>query len=222
MMNTYTPTRNFVIHDIVLPIITFVLLEMHCISRIRSRGLGDYFIRQTFASIPLIIAVISMSVLYQVPSSDPQITPTPMEGMYIPAPEWFFVTFQLPYWYYPPRNWPTFLFWIPFLFLALVFILPYLFKKKKEGHEDDAARKKARYANMAYVGVGGIVCFLLVAGLLWGSVKTPWMGCNSCHNTAMGDRMGIPPVSYKDTLRNPLLLDNRWMMRHWYEPQVVW
>ncbi len=223
MMETYTPTRNFVIHDILLPIITFVLLEIHCLSRIRGRGFGDYFIRQTFAAIPLIIAVAAMSVLFPVPTSDPEITPLPMEGMYIPAPEWFFVTFQMPYWFYPPRMWAIFLFWIPAIFLALVFILPYLFtRKKRDVHLDAPAAKRAKYANFLYMGVGGIVCILLVTGFFMGSAKAPWMGCNSCHNTAMGDRMGIPPVSYKDTMRNPILLDNRWMMRHWYEPQVVW
>lgn len=223
MMTTYTPTRNFVIHDIVLPIITFVLLEIHCLTRFRARGMKDYFIRQTFASIPLIIAVIAMAVIYPVPSEDPGVLPLPMDGMYIPAPEWFFVSFELPYWFYPPRNWPMFLFWIPFFFLVLVFIIPYLFKRKKRGVvQDEPAKKMSRRINLAYMGVGGIMCVLLVVGLLWGSVKSPWMGCNSCHNVAMGDRMGIPPVSYKDTQRNPLLLDNRWMIRHWYEPQVIW
>ncbi len=223
MMLTYTPTRNFVIHDIVLPIITFVLLEIHCLSRFRARGMADYFIRQAFASIPLIIAVIAMSVIFPVPSGDPEILPLPMDGMFIPAPEWFFVTFELPYWYYPPRNWPMFLFWIPFFFLAFTFLIPYLFKWKKKGvHQDEKARKLSRGINFAYMGVGGVICILMVVGLLWGSVKAPWMGCNSCHNRAMGDRMGIPPVTFKDTKRNPVLLDNRWMMRHWYEPQVVW
>ena len=223
MMTTYTPPRNFAIHDIVLPLITFVLLEIHCLARFRARGMADYFIRQTFASIPLIIAVIAMSVIFPIPSADPETIPLPMDGMYIPAPEWFFVTFELPYWYYPPRNWPMFLFWIPFLFLVLAFILPYVFtRKSKKVQQGASAAKVSRRINFLYMGVGGIVCTLMVVGLLWGSVKAPWMGCNSCHNVAQGDRMGIPPVSYKDTRRNPLLLDNRWMMRHWYEPQVVW
>ncbi len=221
-MTSYTPTRNFVIHNIVLPLITFVLLEIHCLSRIKSRGFNDFLIRQFFAAVPLVIAVISLSVIYPVPTEDPQIIPFPMDGQYIPAPEWFFVTFLLPYWYYPPRDWTLYVFWIPFIFLMLVTALPYLNKRKSKKELEQMPAKRRKWMRIGYTAAGATVGGLLILALLWGSVKAPWMGCNSCHNTAMGKRMGIPPVTYKDTERNPLLLDNRWMMRHWYEPQVVW
>lgn len=221
-MTAYTPTRNFVIHDIILPLITFVLLEIHCLSRLKTRGFKDYMIRQTVAVLPLIAAIVALSVMFPVPTEDPEIIPFPMEGLYIPAPEWFFVSFLLPYWYFPPREWHIYLFWIPFILLAAAIALPYLNKRKTRAQLEKMPPKRIEVMNVLYVGVGGVICSLLVVGLVWGSVESPWMGCNCCHNVSMGDRMGIPPVSYKDTDRNPLLLDNRWMMRHWYEPQVVW
>ncbi len=221
-MTSYTPTRNFVIHDIILPITAFILLEIHCLSRLRKRGFKDYLIRQFFAVIPLIIAVLALSVIFPVPTQDPEIIPFPMEGVYVPAPEWYFVTFLLPYWYFPPRDWQAYLFWIPFILLAVTFSLPYLNRRKSKEELASIPERRKKLMRLGYVGVGGLIFGLALFGLLWGSVDSPWMGCNSCHNTAMGDRMGIPPVTYKDTERNPLLLDNRWMMRHWYEPQVVW
>jgi len=221
-MTSYTPTRNFIIHDIILPLSAYILLQIHCLGRLRKRGFKDYFVRQTVAIIPLLIAIVAFAMIFEVPTEDPQIIPFPMDGQFIPAPEWFFVTFLLPYWYFPPREWAFYLFWIPFILLMLTTLLPYLNKRKKREEIAAISEKRLKYLKTAYAGVGIAFGTLLVVGLLWGSVKSPWMGCNSCHNVAMGDRMGIPPVSYKDTERNPLLLDERWMMRHWYEPQVVW
>ncbi|MDH5541664.1 MAG: cytochrome b N-terminal domain-containing protein [Nitrospinota bacterium] len=221
-MQSYTPTRNFVIHDIVLPLLTYILLQIHCLSRLRKRGYGDFFLRQTVATIPLIIAIIAYSVAFPVPTEDPEMIPFPMDGQYIPAPEWFFVTFLLPYWYFPPREWSLYLFWVPFIILVVFFLLPYLNKRKKKDELEKIPEKRRIWMGKAYTWAGIIGGALFVFTLLWGSVDSPWMGCNSCHNVSMGDRMGIPPVTYKDVERNPLLLDNRWMMRHWYEPQVVW
>ncbi|MBF0292894.1 MAG: cytochrome b N-terminal domain-containing protein [Nitrospinae bacterium] len=223
-MTAYTPTRNFAIHDIILPIITFILLEIHCLSRMKKRGFWDNMARQSVAALPLIAVLVALAVQYPVPTEDPEVLPLPMDGQFIPAPEWFFVTFLLPYWYFPARVIPVYLFWLPLIFFAALIALPYLNKRRRKAHgeEDAATLKKQRMMSLAYIGTGAIVSTVLAVGLFWGSVKGPWMGCNCCHNVAMGDRMGIPPVTYKDTKRNPLLLDNRWMMRHWYEPQVVW
>ena len=222
VMTSYTPPRNFVTHDIILPIITLIMLLVHCIYRLRSRGYKYYFIRQFLSATPLVAVIITLSLIYQIPTESPEVIPFPMDGQYIPAPEWYFVTFLLPYWYVYPRDWSIYLFWIPFIFIVVLFVLPYLNKRKSKAAVKAISEKRLKLMRISYIGIGTIVGSLLIIGLLWGSVKSPWMGCSSCHHAAMGDRMGIPPVTYKDTVRNPLLLDNRWMMRHWYEPQVVW
>lgn len=221
-MTSYTPTRNFVIHSIILPILAFILLEIHCLSRLRTRGFKDYLIRQIVAIIPLIILIIFLSLFHSIPSEDPEIIPLPMDGQYVPAPEWYFVTFLLPYWYFPPREWSIYLFWIPFIFLLAILALPFFNKRKSKKDLTAIPEKRRKWMSIGYTVIGSLVAGLILTGLLWGSVKSPWKGCNSCHNVSMGVRMGTPPVTYKDTNRNPLLLDNRWMMRHWYEPQVVW
>lgn len=221
-MTAYTPTRNFVIHDIILPLATFILLEIHCLSRLKKRGLKSYFLRQAVAAIPLFVAIVALSVIYPVPSEDPEVIPLPMDGMYIPAPEWYFVSFLLPFWYFTPREWAFYLFWIPLAFYLFLLALPFINRRKPKSEREKLSRKRLRWMGGLYAAAGTLAFAALLGGLLWGSVESPWMGCNSCHNRAMGARMGIPPVTYKDTVRNPLLLDNRWMIRHWYEPQVVW
>jgi len=221
-MTTYTPTRNFVIHDIALPIAAFILLEIHCIGKLRRRGLADYFLRHFIAIAPALLLIIGFSFFFPIPSEDPQIIPLPMSGQYIPSPESFFLTFLLPYWYFPPRSWSVYLFWIPFVLLMLALILPVINKKKSKTKLGKIKPSHRKLAKIVYVGAGGLLLTFIAAAFLWGSAKSPWMGCNSCHNAAMGARMGIPPVTYKDTVRNPLLMDKRWMIRHWYEPQVVW
>lgn len=221
-MTSYTPTRNFVIHDIILPLSTFIILEIHCLSRLKKRGFKDYIVRQTVAILPLIAAIVALSVVFPVPTEDPEVIPLPMDGQYIPAPEWFFVSFLLPFWYFTPREWAFYLFWIPLVFYIILFLLPFVNKRKPKSAREAEPKGRARLKGFVYAGAGVLVAVFLVGGLTWGSVEAPWMGCNSCHNRAMGERMGIPPVTYKDTMRNPLLLDNRWMIRHWYEPQVVW
>ncbi len=221
-MTSYTPTRNFVIHSIMLPIIAFILLEIHCLGKLKKRGLIDYLMRHAVAITPILLLIIGFSFAFPIPSEDPEIIPLPMDGLYIPAPESFFLTLLLPYWYYPPRSWSFYLFWIPFILLTLALILPVVNKKKSKAQLEKMNPFRIWLMSAAYVGAGGILCAFVAAAFLWGSAESPWMGCNSCHNAAMGARMGIPPVTYKDTVRNPLLLDQRWMMRHWYEPQVVW
>jgi quinol-cytochrome oxidoreductase complex cytochrome b subunit len=223
-MVSYTPSRNFAVHDIILPILTFILLEIHCMSRMKKRGFWNNMLRQTLAALPVIVVVVALAVLYPVPTEDPAIIPVPMEGQYIPAPEWYFVTFLLPYWYLRAKVVPYYVFWAPLIFFTVLIALPYLNKRRRKLPADAGAPalKKQRLMAVGYIGAGAIVTVLLTGSLIWGSVKSPWMGCNSCHNVSMGDRMGIPPVTYKETKRNPLLLDNRWMMCHWYEPQVTW
>jgi quinol-cytochrome oxidoreductase complex cytochrome b subunit len=221
-MTSYTPTRNFVIHDIVLPVAAFILLEIHCLGRLRKRGFWDYAVRQFVAFIPFTVAIIAFSVAFPIPSADPETIPFPMDGQNIPAPEWYFVTFLLPYWSFPARTVNIYLFWIPFILFIAALALPFIVQRRRGSGEKKSSIRSGSIAGLAYAGVGMALCGALVGGFVWGSQKSPWMGCNCCHNRAMGDRMGIPPVTYKDTERNPLLLDNRWMMRHWYEPQVVW
>lgn len=221
-MTSYTPTRNFVIHNIILPLICFILLEIHCLGRLKKRGFRDFLVRQAFATLPLIAAVTAVSLALPMPTEDPEIIPLPMEGVYIPAPEWFFVSFLIPYWYVPPRLWPLYLFWIPFALLTLAALLPLINRRAPKAEREAAPPRRRLLRWLAYSGAGVAVCAALTGSFLWGSAPSPWMGCNSCHNRAMGERMGIPPITYKDRDRNPLLTDSRWMIRHWYQPQVVW
>ena len=65
----------------------------------------------------------------------------------------------------------------------------------------------------------GVLSVFMVAMTLFGSLYagtsvSPTMGCNSCHNVALGLRMGVPPITFKDREKNPLLEDSEWMVQH--------
>ncbi len=221
-MMSYTPTRNFVVHDIVLPLTAYILLQYHCLANMEKRGLWQNLARQAVAAVPLIVLVIVMSLLWPVPAADPEQIPLPMAGRYVPAPEWYFVSFLMPIWYYPPRDWVIFLFWLPLALFGLLAILPFINKRLTREERERKSNRTLKWMGITYMFTGVLVVGVFLFGGTVASVKAPWMGCNSCHNRAMGDRMGIPPITYKDRERNPVVLDSRWMMRHWYEPQVVW
>ncbi len=213
-MDTYTPMRNFIVHNLFLPLITFILLQYHCLSRLKKRGFTTYLLNHSFIILPALLVAIGLVLYYPIPTEDPEIIPMPLEGRFIPAPEWFFVTFLLPFWKFHKYTVPTFTFYIPLAIIALMFALPYLHRKK---FVQGFSLKKL----LLYVPSTLLILFLFF-GTIYGSYDSPWAGCNCCHNVSMGKRMGIPPVTFKDRNRNPLNENKKWMMLHWYEPQVTW
>ena len=109
-------------------------------------------------------------------------------------------------------------FYLPFLVFLALTMLPFYLKRKPE--EKTAVPKK--YAKL--------IMTLSLAALMIGlfgfvykvTYRSPTLGCNSCHNVAMGTRMGIPPKAFKDRNIVPLLEDDEWMVKHWFIPQRMW
>ncbi len=215
-MDTYTPMRNFIVHNLFFPLATFVLLEIHCLSKLKKKGILSYILSHCFIVLPLLAIVITMAISYPIPTEDPEILPMPLDGRYVPAPEWFFVSLLLPFWHYRNNTLTLFTFYIPLGVTLLLVALPYLHRRKLEKIPGISLRKL-----LLYVPSTLLILFLFF-GTIYGSYDSPWAGCNCCHNISMGRRMGIPPVTFKDRRRNPLLGNNKWMMLHWYEPQVTW
>ena len=215
-MDTYTPMRNFIVHDILFPLLAAALLEYHCLSRLKKRGFTAYLQAHLLLALPLLGIAVGLAASYPIPTQDPEILPMPLDGRFIPAPEWFFVTFLLPFWHFQKKTLPYFTFYIPLAVTVLLLALPYLHRRKWENVPWAALKKVLLYLP------GTLLLLVLFFGTIYGSYDSPWAGCNCCHNVAMGERMGIPPVTFKDRNRNPLLENNKWMMLHWYEPQVTW
>jgi quinol-cytochrome oxidoreductase complex cytochrome b subunit len=216
-MDTYTPMRNFILHDIFFPIAALILLEYHCLSKLKKRrGITEYLLSHFFITLPILAVALALVVLYPIPTQDPVILPMPLDGRFIPAPEWFFVTFLIPFWKFHKYTVPIFTFYIPLGFVTLLIGLPFLHRK------NFSKTPKFSIAKLLFYGPSTAVILFLFLGTIYGSHDSPWAGCNCCHNISMGQRMGIPPVTFKDRTRNPLNENRKWMMLHWYEPQVTW
>ena len=99
--------------------------------------------------------------------------------------------------------------------------IPAILLKKKASAA--ASASKGFLASKGFKAGLVVAITVIIFGLLFlGSYQSPIYGCNACHNTYRGIRMGVPPPTFKDRKVNPILSDNEWMMRHWYYPDVTW
>jgi quinol-cytochrome oxidoreductase complex cytochrome b subunit len=244
LIDTFTLNRTLVAHVVVFPVITLILLEIHSISRIRKRqgGLSRYFLKHGLLTLPFLLVIGVLAYTLAMPTQDPEIIPMPLEGAYIPTAEWFILIFYVPYMHVKGFVAPLLGLYIPFfIFMALVF-LPYFFRNKERTGEDLKETASVE-RNSIFSRILGLIqrvpgfgphtkslaalSVVMVAMTLFGSLYagasvSPTMGCNSCHNVAMGMRMGVPPASFKDREKNPLLDDSEWMVHHWFYPQIYW
>ncbi|MCP4992715.1 MAG: hypothetical protein GY934_02850, partial [Gammaproteobacteria bacterium] len=234
LINAFTLPRSMVAHILILPIVSIILIDLHCFTQLRKKGIFRYLAKHTLIVIPLFIALIALVIYLPMPTEDPEIIPLPLEGVNIPAPEWFILILLLPFMYFKGTMAPLLGLFLPLvIFLALAFLPYYLNRKKPREESPDARGKDANIGNKPAAKskfarmVGAFVLVVVTSGLLlggisWGTYKSPTMGCSSCHNLYLGNRMGAPPKTFKDRKNLPLLDDNEWMMRHWFNPQIVW
>jgi hypothetical protein len=247
LIGFFTLNRALVTHIIILPAITLVLMDIHSLTKIKKRagGLFQYLIEHTPLTIPFLLAIAILAYVLPVPSQDPAIIPMPLEGEKLPTAEWFILIFYVPYLYFKGFAATLFAFYIPLVIFLVLAVFPYFLRakkvessKNKSSQETSAVERKSLFANImvpfqrapgakAYAKTLGFLTVFLVSMALFGplyavSYKSPTYGCNSCHNITMGNRLGVPPPSFKDRVKNPNLKDNTFMVEHWFYPQVVW
>ncbi len=251
-VQAFTLPRDLVAHILILPIISIILIDIHCFTKLRKKGIFRYLGKHALITVPLLVAVIVLAFYIPMPTQDPEIIPLPLDGANIPASEWLLLIFLLPFMYFKGAMAPFLGLFLPLIaFLALAFLPYYVTRKKKEkirGSDDTPLDtladttvntstdtpavtyvvKKEPGAALKFAKIVGTFVLVLVAvtvllgGVTWGTYKSPTMGCSSCHNLYLGNRMGVPPKTFKDRKTMPLLDDNEWMMRHWFNPQIVW
>ncbi|MBI5892408.1 MAG: cytochrome b N-terminal domain-containing protein [Deltaproteobacteria bacterium] len=239
-METYTIPRYYVLHILVFPIITFVLVDYHILVKLRKRGIFHYLLKHAIVVLPFLILLLYLSTTMQIPSNDPIDVPLPLEGANIIAPEWYFLIILLPFMYLKDSPWIPFIsIFAPLIVLFATAFMPY-YLKGKENNEEESYEDKHHHratgikllwhktmrntaAKKIANGIIVTIITVVIAGLIYlGNYNSPTFGCNSCHNVSKGVRIGIPPDFFKDRSKLPLLNDNEWMMRHWYYPNEVW
>lgn len=244
LIDAFTMNRAFVAHVVIFPVMTLILFDIHALARIRKRtgGLRAYIAQHILFTAPFLLAIGLLAYAIPMPTQDPEIIPLPLEGAYIPAAEWFALIFYVPYWYFQGFMAPLLSFYLPFALFVILAVLPYYLGRKKSelkarkdesGPEESSSEATEKKSWLGKLGLSAhskalgflsvtVVALTLFGGLYAGTSVSPTMGCNSCHNVYSGQRMGIPPESFKDRGKNPLLDDSEWMVQHWLYPQIYW
>ena len=162
------------------------------------------YLLKLFVLMVIVIVFISwMATLYPVPDKAPLEIPFPDHGENIPGPEWIFTLFWTPFWYLKGRL-KKYLFimpLIPILLALFLIFLPYFHKlpiNRIPGLKK--VLKKARSMESGFLksfiyGIPAITTAVILGiGIVQSGHQAKVLGCDSCHNPAMGHRMAIPPV----------------------------
>ncbi|MEN8129557.1 MAG: hypothetical protein ABFS45_05050 [Pseudomonadota bacterium] len=185
------------------------------------------------------LTIVLLAYFFQMPA-DLNMPPLPNEGEYIPAPEWYlFLLFQ-PFWYLTGDNagWlPVGTFWLPVLFITLLFLVPYVLGRRKTSKVRLVTTKKLLLALPI-----GLFWIIGMAGVVGSGYPAKTTGCASCHNPMMGARQALPPADmgqyYKVERQRQINVgryragdttggaggykDANWQLRHFYEPTMTW
>lgn len=239
-IDAFSMSRNFVAHVVILPVITIILFDYHVFAKVRARkgGVPKYLLKHALITIPFFILIAVLALYIPMPTQDPDIIPMPLEGANIPAPEWFYLIFLLPFMYFKEAVAAFFVLYLPLVLFLLLTVLPYFFKNyefKSKHHEPvkDFVFKEVLFVfgkilKVAFMRKGvSFLVVVIVAGAIFGMVtvgvhESPTLGCNSCHNISMGTGIGVPPEAFKDRVKEPKNDDSKWMVEHWFYPTVTW
>lgn len=216
LIDAFTLPRTFILHILLLPLIGLVLIDLHYMMRLRKRGIWAWFVKHSLLSLPVIILAVYLAKALPIPASDPEVLPDPMYGIWIPAVEWVWLVLFYPFLKFKGQWIALGAVYLPLLLLFVLTIFPFFFRRTGE-------RRPKKKVVKVLGGLAALLAGLMITGMVtYSCYQSPTLGCNGCHHEYSGVRMAIPPESFKDRVRNPLLNDNTWMMNHWYYPNVVW
>lgn len=240
LINVFTLNRAFIVHILLLPIITLILIDLHSFSMLRKKkgGISGYILKHGLLTLPFFIIITLLAIYIPMPTMDPEIIPMPLEGAYIPAPEWVILFLMAPFMYFKGFMAAFLGLYLPLIIFLLLTTLPYLFKNRTKQDTflpqiitpffnnirqrfEKIFKLNFSTKAIAFLGIVTLVISLL-SPLYVVNRLSPTLGCNSCHNTMMGRRMGVPPKAFKDRDIVPLLDDSEWMVKHWFYPTVTW
>jgi hypothetical protein len=151
----------------------------------------------------IVIMVGLLAGRFPVPDDAPEIIPYPDDGEYIPGPEWLFLLFWLPFWYFKGRL-KKYLFIatiLPLLAFIWLVLTPYIHKLpfgRLPGLGSLLGKARAMASGFTKSLLYAIPAILLgvvfAAAVFSAGRQAKVLGCDACHNPAMGPRMAVPPV----------------------------
>lgn len=216
LIDAFTMPRTYILHILILPLVGLVLIDLHYLMKLRKRGIWTWLAKHFLLALPVIMLTIYLAGVLPIPASDPEVLPDPMYGIRIPAPEWVWLMLFYPFLKFKGQWVAIGAVYLPFFLLFVLAIFPFFFRRSEE-------RKPRKKTGKALAGLAALIAGLMITGMVtYSCYESPTLGCNGCHHNYSGVRMAIPPESFKDRVRNPILNDNTWMLNHWYYPNVVW
>lgn len=151
----------------------------------------------------LLVFMVYLAYVYPVPYKAPDIIPLPDDGENIPGPEWFFLLFWQGFWYLTGtlKRYLVLMPILSFIILVVLFFLP-MFSRIPFGRIPGlkGVMDKARSMESGFKKslIYAIPALIFAAIVMFSVVKNGHqakvLGCDSCHNPAMGPRMDIPPT----------------------------
>ncbi len=145
-----------------------------------------------------------MAERFPVPDDAPLEIPFPDAGENVPGPEWLFLLFWLPFWYFKGHL-KKYLFLtsvVPIAIFLYFMILPYIHKIPlhripglKIILEKVRGMGSGLIKSLIYALPALILGAILTTGVYRSGHQAKILGCDACHNPAMGHRMAIPPVN---------------------------
>ncbi len=161
------------------------------------------FLTQAAVMIVVLIIIGILADRFPVPDDAPNEVPFPDDGENVPGPEWLFLLLWQPFWYFKGMmSKYLFLTALTPMALGLFFIfLPYFRKIPlnrvpglKVILEKARAIKSLRLKGFVYAIPALVFALALGVGVYKSGHQAKILGCDACHNPAMGHRMSIPPM----------------------------
>lgn len=159
----------------------------------------------TLAAVMLTVVFLVgwLADLYPVPDDAPEEIPIPDHGANVPGPEWLFLLFWQPFWYFVgiKQRYLALMPVIPILLGVFFVFLPYFHKiplGRIPGLGPLLARARSMRTGLLKSFVYAVPTLLFAAvffiGVYESGHEAKVLGCDACHNPAMGHRMAVPPT----------------------------
>jgi len=195
--------RWFVLHAVLLPILTSIALPLHFFA-MRRHGIRMITMKNSAAAAALLLLLGLLAVfgIHKQDFADP-ITTSPY-----PQPDWlFFVFYQVTRYFQDGREMIG-VFWIPMGVIFGLCFLPFM------------GRGSGQSVFRWPLFVCGLVLCLTLATFTYrtGSTTPAW-SCLACHKEGFGQTFARAPVVVK---KFPKRYNNKWLAMHYRYPQYFW
>lgn len=163
-----------------------------------------YVLTLSVLMVAVLAIVVALSYKFPVPDDAPDMIPMPDDGENVPGPEWLFLMFWQPFWTFS-GGLKKYLFLMPLapiviglilFFLPLAGRIPFGKIPGLGGMMGKASSMRSGLVKSALYAAPAVLFGVVLAVIAVKSGhQAKILGCDACHNPAMGHRMAVPPVN---------------------------